>query len=144
MARLAKRTGTEEEGRTLLGKVALAAATMPEERFLARFADLAGRGWPSRFACTAVHVETGVFVVWDEGAAVPLERAVASSRAIPGAYPPVVIDGDPSMDAGMRDAPDAQLAAGHGRVAVISCMARQLPEGAVRPQVHPDGGGCGG
>jgi len=133
MTRLATWTGTEEEGRVLLGKVALAAETMPEDRFLSRFADLAGRGWPRRFACTAVHVETGGFVVWDEGAAVPLERAVASSCAVPGVYPPVVIDGEPYMDGGMRNALNAQVAAGHDRVAVISCMALELPEGVSDP-----------
>ena len=83
-ADLATWTGPEEEGRALPGKVSLAAETMPEERFLASFADLAGRGWPSRFACTAVHAETGASVVWNEGAEVPLEWAVASSCAVPG------------------------------------------------------------
>jgi NTE family protein len=133
MTRLATWTGTEEEGRTLLGKVALTGETMPEERFLSRFADLAGRAWPSCFACTAVHAETGAFVVWDEAAGVPLERAVASSCAVPGVYPPVVIDGAPYMDGGMRNALNAQVAAGHERVAVLSCMALELPEGLSDP-----------
>lgn len=135
MGRLATWTGSEEEGRTLLGKVSLAAETMSEDRFLARFADLAGRAWPSRFACTAVRVESGSFVVWDELAGVPLERAVASSCAVPGIYPPVVIGGHAYMDGGMRNALNAQVAAGHDRVVVISCVALEPPEGLSDPML---------
>src|SRR5688572_8374347 len=81
---------SEQERLADVGRIALAATTIPEDAFVATVASvLAGRPWPATFACTAVDAATGEFTVWDEAAGVPLDRAVASSCSVPGMYPPV-------------------------------------------------------
>ena len=76
---------------------------------------------------------TGALRVWDAAAGVPLQRAVASSCAVPMVFPPVTIDGTRYMDGGLRTPLNADLAAGHAAVIVVSCLALALPEGASDP-----------
>jgi NTE family protein len=127
LAAAATEGGTPEEVRARVGRFALAAEAVPEERFLARFSELAGRAWPPSFACTAIDAVTGELVVWDEGSGVALDRAVASSCAVPGLYPPITVGGRRYIDGGMRSATNADLAVGRGRVIVISVMPPVLP-----------------
>jgi NTE family protein len=47
---------------------------------------------------------------------------VAASCAVPGVWPPVTIDGRRYMDGGVRSTDNADLAAGAGRITVISPM----------------------
>lgn len=117
------------------GRFALDAATIPEEAFVAAFSTLlGGRQWPRGFSCTAVDANSGEFRVWDGDSAAPLDRAVASSCTVPGIYPPVTIDGARYIDGGTRSPLNADLAAGFGRVVVISVMAMELPAGFDDPR----------
>ncbi len=131
----ASRAQTPEQTRIELGKLALAAQTVAEGDFTgaAVFAQLAGRDWPASFRCTAIDAHTGALRVWDATAGVPLDRAVASSCAVPIVFPPVTIAGTAYMDGGMRTPLNADLATGHAAVVVVSCLALALPEGISDP-----------
>ena len=121
--------------RARLGRMALEAATVSEERWLQGFAEFAGAEWPDAFACTAVDVATGRFKVWDKDSAVDVQQAVASSCAVPCVFPPVTIGGERWMDGGVRDMVNADVAGGHDAVLVISCTLLELPEGFALPSL---------
>ena len=131
----ASRAQTPEQVRIELGKLALDAHTVAEDDFTgaAVFARLAGRDWPALFRCTAIDALTGALRVWDAAAGVPLDRAVASSCAVPMVFPPVTIGGTRYLDGGMRTPLNADLAAGHTAVVVVSCLPMALPEGFSDP-----------
>lgn len=135
LADTASRAQTPEEMRIELGKLALGAHTVPEGDFTgaAVFAQLAGRDWPAQFQCTAIDTLTGALRVWDATSGAPLDLAVASSCSVPMVFPPVTIDGSRYMDGGMRTPLNADLAAGHAAVIVVSCLAMALPEGVTEP-----------
>lgn len=135
LADAASRAQTPEQTRIELGRLALDAQTVPEDFFTGApvFAQLAGRDWPASFRCTAIDARTGALRVWDAGAGVPLDRAVASSCAVPAVFPPVTINGERYMDGGMRTPLNADLAAGHDAVIVVSCLALALPDGFSDP-----------
>jgi NTE family protein len=135
LAGAASRKQTPEQTRIELARLALEARTVPEGDFTgaAVFAQLTGRGWPASFWCTAIDTQTGALRVWDAAARVQLDRAVASSCAVPMVFPPVTIDGSRYMDGGMRTPLNADLAAGHTAVIVVSCLAMALPEGITDP-----------
>jgi NTE family protein len=124
---------TPEAVRVGLGRIALAADTVGEDDFVAVFGEVADRAWPASFRCTAIDVLTGALQVWDQSSGVPLPRAVASSCSVPGVFPPITIGGARYMDGGMRTPTNADLAAGHDAVIVVSCMALALPEGMSDP-----------
>jgi NTE family protein len=110
-----------EERLREVGAFALAAKTGDEEAFVAGFRGGIGDAWPEKdFRCTAIDALTGRFVVWDRSSGVPLVRAVASSCAVPGIFPPVTIDGRRYYDGGIRSASNADLAAGAEIVLIIS------------------------
>jgi NTE family protein len=116
------RTRDELAFRRRVGRMALAASTMPEAE---RRAFIAGRlpihSWPeARLLVTAVDAETGEFVVFDRDKGVSLVDAVGASCAVPGVWPPVTIDGRRYIDGGIRSATNADLAAGADRVVVIA------------------------
>jgi NTE family protein len=122
-----------EEARRALGQLSLQTSGLTEEEFLGFFAVLAGSEWPERFACTAVDTATGEFVVWQAGTDVDVWHAVASSCSVPGIYPPVTIGSRRFMDGGMRSALNADVAAGHDSVIVISVTLLSLPAGMSNP-----------
>ena len=124
---------TPEAARVELGRIALAADTVPEDTFIGVFAEVQDLEWPEPFRCTAVDVLTGALQVWDRSSGVSLSRAVASSCSVPGIFPPITIGGARYMDGGMRTPLNADLAAGHDAVIVVSCMALALPEGMSDP-----------
>lgn len=127
MAPLAAWDGPPEEARAKLGQFALEQDVGPEDRFIELFSALAGAGWPASFSCTAVNAMTGEFVVWDHNSGVDLQRAVASSCCVPGIFPPITIGDARYIDGGMRSPLNADLATGHDRVLVVSCMKSDLP-----------------
>ncbi|HWE50721.1 MAG TPA: patatin-like phospholipase family protein [Bryobacteraceae bacterium] len=121
-----------------IGAWALTAPTMSEEAFLATFgrtlANMPENYWPERrYSCTAVDAESGVFTEWNNESGVSLVRAVASSCAVPGIYPPVTINGRRYMDGGMRSGTNADLARGYEVVVVVSVSSAALPEVFRRP-----------
>lgn len=102
-----------------------AKTAMTEEEFVLRFTPSLGsdRGasWPSRsFACTAFDVDGGAFKVWDGASGVNLVRAVASSCAVPGVFPPIAIGDRRYFDGGVLSTTNAHLAKGYDVVVVLS------------------------
>jgi NTE family protein len=85
-------------------------------------AELGGDGsWPERdYACTAIDVSDGSFVVWSRASKVPLGLAVASSCAVPGIVPPVTINGRRYMDGGIGSTTNATVASGYDKVLVVA------------------------
>lgn len=125
MAELFTSDAPPEERRAKIGAFALSATTVPEDAFVANIASMLGADdgtWPRRYACTAVDANTGAFVEWDEAKRVDLERAVASSCAVPGIFPPITIGEGRYVDGGMRSVTNADLAKDHDHVVVISLI----------------------
>ena len=122
MAQAMAAEGPAEAHRAAIGRFALDADTLPEERFVASFRYLNGEPWPTRFTCAAVDALSGEFAVWDAQAGIELDRAVASSCAVPGLFAPVTINGRRYIDGGMRSGTNADLARGHDRVLIISLL----------------------
>ena len=112
----------KRSGRALVGQSALTARTTTEEDWLQAIGlGLAGKRWPEgRLFVTAVDAQTGTSVVFDNTSGVPLERAVAASCAVPGVFPAVEVGGRRYVDGGLRTIANADLAAGHRRVLVLS------------------------
>jgi NTE family protein len=109
--------------RTRIGRMALAAKTIPEaERRAVIEARLPVRDWPEhcRLLVTAVDAESGELVVFDRDSGVPLVDAVGASCAVPGVWPTVTVNGRRLMDGGIRSGTNADLAAGSDRVVVIA------------------------
>jgi len=129
MAQAMASGGDREQARAAIGRYALEADTMPEDRFAQSFAYLEAERWPRAFACTAVDAESGALMVWNEASGVELLRAVASSCAVPGLFPPITLKGRRYMDGGMRSGTNADLAKGHDRVLIVTLMGGAL----VRP-----------
>ncbi|MGH9007075.1 MAG: patatin-like phospholipase family protein [Acidimicrobiales bacterium] len=118
-----------EDRRRAIGKFALEAEAMPEDQFVGVFRYLAGEQWPDRYSCTAVDAGSGEFKVWNGSEKVELDRAVASSCCVPGLFAPITINGRRYMDGGMRSGANADLAAGHDVVLVVTLMtADRMPQ----------------
>lgn len=115
-----------------VGAFALQAQTAPEEDFIATFGRTLGTAdWPARrYVCTAIDTTDGRFVTWDNESGVELARAVASSCAVPGVYPPITINGRRYMDGGIGSATNAGLARGHDTVLVVAVSVGTEPAGA--------------
>jgi NTE family protein len=133
-ARAAVSSTPEEEWRAI-GQMALAVETVSEGVALSRasLAAITGGQWPANFRATAVNAYTGRFQLWSLESDVSLERAVASSSALPGVWPPITIADARYIDGGVRSMLNADLAAGFGRVLVLSCFDLSLPAGAPHP-----------
>ncbi|MGN9908941.1 patatin-like phospholipase family protein [Phytohabitans sp. LJ34] len=116
------RTRDEQAFRRHVGRMALAARTMPEvERRAVIASRLPVHSWPeTRLLVPAADAETGEFVVFDRDAGVSLVDAVGASCAVPGVWPPVTIRGRRYIDGGVRSAANADLAAGADRIVVIA------------------------
>ena len=111
-----------------IGRFALGAkVALSEDEWLATFQNnklIATGEWPAKpYVCTAIDAETGEFVAWSKDSGVPIARAIASSCCVPGIFPPVTINGRRYIDGGMKSATNAELAAGHDRVIVVSVTA---------------------
>jgi NTE family protein len=126
---------TPEQVRVEMGRLSLTAPAEAEGTFVTAevFAQLQGCQWPASFRCTAIDTLTGALQVWDESAGVPMPLGVASSCSVPGVFPPVTIGAGRYMDGGMRTPLNADLAAGHDGVIVVSCLPLALPEGISEP-----------
>ncbi len=121
-----------EEVRAEIGAWALKSPAMSEEDFIARFAPSLGGQfdgpWPVKsYACTAVDAADGSFQMWNKDAGIGLARAVASSCAVPGIYPPISFRGHRCIDGGMRSATNADLAKGYDLVIVVAVTLRGMP-----------------
>lgn len=104
--------GTSDERCAAVGHLALAAKTMPEEQWLAGFAETTPATWPpTPLLITAVDAESGEFRLFDAASGVDAFRAVAASCSVPGMAPPVTIAGRRYMDGGVRSGTSADAAA---------------------------------
>lgn len=100
-----------------IGARALAARTMPEDRWVARIEEVLGSGasWPDRdLRITAVDCATGERVVFTAASGAPLAHAVAASCCVPGLFPPVSIGSSRYMDGGVWSGSNADVVAGQG------------------------------
>jgi NTE family protein len=88
-----------------------------------------------------VNTGSGELAVWDSGSGVPLGRAVASSCAVPGVYPPVTIGGRRYMDGGIRSETNADLAAGASAVIVLDAVGHLTPRDRLRAELATLGTG---
>jgi NTE family protein len=111
--------GTDDDRRRRLGAVALDHADDPEPFVAAIRARLPGGGFPRSLTVVAIDAESGRRVAFDATSGVPLERAVAASRAIPGLNPTIPIGGRRYMDGAVGSATNADVAAA-GTVIVVS------------------------
>lgn len=105
------------------GRIALETNTMSEDQFVAMMRALQPlpSAWPERsFACTAINALSGEPVVWSNASGVELDRAVSSSCAVPGIYPPITINGRRYYDGGIGSATNSTLAGGYERVVVVA------------------------
>jgi NTE family protein len=109
-------------GRAVVGRAALRARTGAEDAWVETVSGgLRGHPWPpGRLVITAIDAETGAPVAFDNDSAVPIERAVAASCAVPGVFPPVRIGGRRYIDGGLRSVANVDLAEGYDRVLVLS------------------------
>ncbi|HEY0225267.1 MAG TPA: patatin-like phospholipase family protein [Mycobacterium sp.] len=89
-----------------IGAVALETKTVAESvRRQVVAQRLPSHDWPRRVVrLTAIDTATGELVVFDRDSGVELVDAVAASCAVPGAWPPVTIDGGRYMDGGVASA----------------------------------------
>ena len=79
------------------------------------------QGWTQiPFECVAVDAHDGSTKIFSRDSGVGLARAVASSCAVPGIFPPVTIDGHRYIDGGMRSLTNADLAKGYKVVIVVN------------------------
>jgi NTE family protein len=127
----AVRSSEPEIERAKIGAFAIEAQTASEEDSIARavFAPIRGHPWPLRFRATALNAHTGKLQVWDASSGATLERAVASSAAIPGVWPTITIKGERYIDGGIRSMLNADLAMGCDIVIVVSCFALEVVGG---------------
>ncbi|HEY3010288.1 MAG TPA: patatin-like phospholipase family protein [Micromonosporaceae bacterium] len=116
------RSRDPRRARARVGRMALAARTMPEsERRAVIEARLSKHEWPAGgLLITAVDAESGEFVTFDRNSGVPLVDAVGASCAVPGVWPPVTIDGRRYVDGGVRSPANVDLAAGYERIVVLA------------------------
>ncbi|MBP3037627.1 patatin-like phospholipase family protein [Arthrobacter sp. zg-ZUI100] len=140
MADAARGPGGEEAARARIGREALAAGReLSEEDWVTTIRSLLpAQQWPERpLQITAVNADDGAFTVFDAASGVDLALAVAASCCVPGAWPPVHINGAPYMDGGMRSATNADIAGDYDKVLVLSCgpEAPDSPFGPTLPQV---------
>ncbi|GAA4623814.1 patatin-like phospholipase family protein [Actinoallomurus vinaceus] len=117
------------EARRRVGRIALAAETGGEETHVSRMAALVGaREWPDRdLLITTVDVETGERRVWDRSDGAPPATVVAASTAMPGAYPPITVNGRRYMDGALAEGSNADLADGAGITVLVEPLAHLFP-----------------
>lgn len=112
-----------------IGSVALGTHTVPEDVRRGVIAQrLPSHEWPDRaLRITAIDTATGELVVFDRASGVGLVDAVASSCAVPGAWPPVTIGGRRYMDGGVNSAVNVDVAADCDEVVVLVPAAADAP-----------------
>ncbi|MBB4773171.1 patatin-like phospholipase family protein [Actinomadura livida] len=131
-----------DEARRRIGRLALEAEALPEERHRASMEFLVGTDeWPGRrLLVTAVDVESGKPVVWDAASGVPLTAAVAASSAAPGYAEPVTINGRRYMDGAFGGGSNAGLARGAGAVVLVEPLPQVFGDAAADVRIVPDEG----
>ena len=104
-----------------LGRAALAQDWSQErgEEWAATLgAGLTDADWPPGLVIVAVDALSGRPAYFTADSGVPLQQAVAATCALPGVFPPVVVEGRPHFDGGLRSLVNLDLA--HGAEAVVA------------------------
>lgn len=109
-----------EEQRRRVGAVAGATGADDEPHVAATAQRLTGVSWSEALTLVAVCADSGDRVALRAADGVPLERAVAASRAIPGLRPVVHCGGRRLMDGAVGSATNADLARSARRVVVVT------------------------
>ncbi len=138
-------TRRPDRARRRLGRMAIRTRTRPApERRAVIEHRLGTHDWPAgKLLITAVDADTGEFTAFDASSGVDLVDAVGASCAVPGVWPPVVINGRRWIDGGMRSPANADLAAGYDRVVVVAPITRGLRSiASVTDQVTELGRSC--
>jgi NTE family protein len=104
------RDGSVDERRRRIGAVALNHTGDPEPFVESVRRRLAGPDFPPSLTVVAIDAESGERVAFTVADGVPLERAVAASRAVPGVVPPIPIGGRRYMDGAVGSSTNADLA----------------------------------
>ncbi|TDC69659.1 patatin-like phospholipase family protein [Actinomadura sp. GC306] len=132
-----------DEARRRIGRLALEAAALPEERHRTSMKFLVGTDeWPDgHLLVTAVDVASGRPVVWDASSGVPLSAAVAASSAAPGYAEPVTIGGRRYMDGAFGGGSNADLARHAGPVVLVEPLPQAFGGAAADVRIVPDEGG---
>ena len=87
-------------------------------------AHLPADAWPEKpLAIVAVDAQSGLRVAFDAASGVGLLDAITASGALPGVFPLVTINGTRYADGGVHSPYNADLAAGHDVVTVLSPLA---------------------
>lgn len=112
-----------------IGAVALGSKTVPEPvRRQVIVQRLPSHDWPNRaLRITAIDTATGDLVVFDPDSGVQLVDAVAASCAVPGAWPPVTIDGRRYMDGGIASSVNLSVARDCDAAVVLVPAASDAP-----------------
>jgi NTE family protein len=115
----------QEAARRIANLAPLGAALAPRGQREAAVAELVPvREWPRRrLAIAAVDAESGARAVFEAGGGVELLDAVLASGALPGIYELTTIAGRRYADGGIHSLYNADLAAGHDVVVIVSPMA---------------------
>lgn len=137
-AAMALMQGSAGEDRTdvlkRIGRIALELPPQPERAAAARLHPLvSAESWPSgELLITAVDADSGERRVWEQSSGILLGAAVASSRAVPGLFPTVLVAGRPYMDGGMFSPTHLDLAGNAKALIVIEPLAH-LFQGEAAP-----------
>ncbi|HEY6780413.1 MAG TPA: patatin-like phospholipase family protein [Thermoleophilaceae bacterium] len=115
------------EQRRRVGAVALEGPQGDERLVAATKRRLPAVGWSEPLTLVAIDAERGERISLRQADGVPLERAVAASRAIPGLRPVISAAGRKLMDGAVGSATNADLAAGMQRVAVVTATPAEAP-----------------
>ncbi len=106
-----------------LGRAAMAgewSEQRGEEWAAALGAGLTGVRWPAPLVIVAVDALSGRPAYFTAASEVPLPQAVAATCALPGVFPPVLIEGRPHFDGGLRSLVNLDLAQGAEAVVAIA------------------------
>jgi len=126
-----------EARRAKVGAVALATDTItPAERRSIVATRLPSAEWPEQpLIITAVDAATGAFVPMTNDTGIPLVDAVTASCAVPGVWPPSAFGERRFIDGGVRTGTNADLAAGHDTVLVLTPMDADMTRPLDRTEV---------
>jgi NTE family protein len=116
-----------EEQRRQVGAVALTGPQGDERLVAATKRRVPASGWAATLALVAIDADSGERVALWQVDGVPLERAVAASRAIPGLRPVVAAAGRRLMDGAVGSATNADLAGGARRIAIVTPTPAEAP-----------------
>lgn len=112
-----------------IGQIALDTPTVSEAVRREVIAQrLPSHDWPQRpLRISAIDIATGELVGFDRTSGVNLVDAVAASCAVPGAWPPVTIDGRRYMDGGVGSSVNMVLAEDCDSAVVLVPSGRSVP-----------------